>query len=304
MSERTHAGFAMRTPFERRYVKDLAASAHPDAVRAFNATPPVRRKYFAGARGMYRPEHHYVVAPPRWECTAEGKVWLGVFAHEIGHAIDMHGRGVAKARSIALAPAIRRDRARLGARIAAERRLPKRQRGCGGAGGLCRFPAGARAVLLRTLPHAMAAATFARTWHDGAPREALRDLAERMTPIEVAGQDPRRSRQARETARLMAYALATVGDFIGAVYDLEGGGRSRGYYNRFPAVSGPSLTVGHTAEAFANAFVSDVLEGRELLSYLTRTAAPSTHAAYRNLLAGIGRAGPEGGKLSRDSSSR
>lgn len=291
----------MRTPFERRYVKDLAASAHPDAVRAFNATPPVRRKYFAGARGLYRPEHHYVVAPPRWERTAEGKVWLGVFAHEIGHAIDMHGRGVAGARSIALAPAIRRDRVRLCACVAAERRLPKRQNG---NEGLCRFPAGARAVLLRTLPHAEAAATFARTWHGGAPREALRELAERMTPMDVAGNDPRRSRQALEAARLMIYALASVGDFIAAVYDLEDDGRSRGYYRRFPAVSGPALTIGHTAEAFANAFVADVLEGRELLSYLTRTAAPSTHAAYRSLLAGIGRAAAVGGHVSRDSSSR
>ncbi len=284
-----HAGFAVRTPFERRYVKDLAASAHPDAVRAFNATPPVRRKYFAGARGLYRPEHHYVVAPPCWERTAEGKVWLGVFAHEIGHAIDMHGRGVAGARSIALVPAIRRDRALLGARIAAGHRPPKRQENGEGARGLCGLPAEARAALLHTLPHAEAAAAFARSWHEGALREALRELAGRLASMQAAGARSRRERQARETARLMAYALASVGDFIAAVYDLEGNGRSADYYRQFPAISGPYLTVGHTAEAFANAFVSDVLEGRELLSYLTRTAAPCTHAAYRSLLAGIGR---------------
>lgn len=289
MFQPLHDGFAVRTPFERRYVKDLAAGAHPDAVRAFNATPPVRRKYFAGARGLYRPEHHYVVAPPCWERTAEGKVWLGVFAHEIGHAIDMHGRGVAGARSIALVPAIRRDRARLGASIAAEHRPGKRGGKREETGELFCFPAGARAVLLRTLPHVEAAAAFARAWHDGALREALRELAGRLGPTEAEGTGSRRNREAREAARLMAYALSSVGDFIGAVYDLEGYGRSLDYYRQFPAVSGPYLTIGHTAEAFANAFVSDVLEGRELLSYLTRTAAPSTHAAYRNLLAAIGR---------------
>ncbi|SDU15425.1 hypothetical protein [Stappia sp. ES.058] len=275
------AGFAVRTPFERHYVKDLSASAHPDAVRAFNATPSVRRKFFAGSHGAYRAGHHYIVAPARWEQTVEGKVWLGVFAHESGHAIDLHDRGARGGRSVWLAPAIRQDRKEMP-------EPPFRGPGLRGPGrgdaerALRAFPDAARAVLLAWLPGRGAAGRFAVAWTDGRLDDAIRGFI-RLRRRSAAAPVP------CDDARLQLYALAKVGDFIGAVYDRErGGGHSRAYYRAFSPVHGASLTIGHTAEAFANAFVSDVVAGTELLSFLVETAAPHTHAAYRVLLRRIG----------------
>ncbi|WP_156884464.1 hypothetical protein [Stappia stellulata] len=269
----------MRTSFERHYVKDLAVNAHPDAVRAFNATPPVRRKFFAGSRGAYRAGHHYVVAPQRWERTVDGKVWVGVFAHEIGHAIDLHGRGPRGGRSLWLAPAIRRDRAAMPPRPQPDFGRPRRgefERA------LCAFPDAARAVLLAWLPADGAAGRFAVAWADGRLEEAIGGFIRlRRTTAVVSA--------CREDARLQLYALAKVGDFIGAVYDgRRGGGHARTYYRELPPLIGPSLTVGHPAEAFANAYVCDVITGMELLSFLVASAAPHTHAAYRVLLRCIG----------------
>ncbi len=315
MAESTQQAFALRTPFERRYAAGLSKRAHPDAVRAFNATPPVRRKYFSGAAGLYRPGHHYVVAPPRWEHTPEGALWLGVFAHEMGHAVDMHGRGAAGGRSVWLAPAIRHDRARMAGHD------PRGQNGWQ-AGALARFPPAARDLLARAFPDADAA-DFACRWHGGAMREALLIFVRRLVAAEgeaVDGGLPANGRGARrrgrpaDARRLLAYALASIDDFLAAVYDLDGAAPTTGadglrasrrsaYFRSFPALAGPSLTAGHAAEAFANAFAADVLEGTELLSYLTRTAAPSTHAAYRAVLAQIG-GGSSGGEISPGSSSR
>ena len=274
-------GFAARTSFERHYVKDLSARAHPDAVRAFNATPPVRRKFFAGNRGAYRAGHHYIVAPARWERTAEGKLWLGVFAHESGHAIDLYGRDARGGRSMWLAPAIRQDR----------KEMPPRPRPAPGASmprqrdlerALHAFPEAARAVLMAWLPGRGAAGRFAVAWTHGRLEEAIGGVIRlRRRPAASPAQ--------HEDVRLQLYALAKVGDFIGAVYDRErGGGHPRAYYRAFPRLAGPSLTVGHAAEAFANAFVSDVVAGTELLSFLVASAAPHTHAAYRILLHRIG----------------
>lgn len=275
------AGFAARTPFERHYVRDLSANAHPDAVRAFNATPPVRRKFFAGSRGAYRAGHHYIVAPARWERTVEGKLWLGVFAHESGHAIDLHGRGARGGRSLWLAPAIRQDRKAMPPRppVAPEARVPKRQEQ---ERALHAFPEAARAVLMAWLPGRAAAGRFAVAWTHGRLEEAIGGVLglRRRRAVAPGLQDD---------ARLQAYALAKVGDFIGAVYDRErGGGHPRAYYRAFPPLQGASLTVGHLSEAFANAFVCDVVAGTELLSFLVATAAPNTHAAYRILLKRIG----------------
>lgn len=274
-------GFAARTSFERHYVKDLSARAHPDAVRAFNATPPVRRKFFAGNRGAYRAGHHYIVAPARWERTAEGKLWLGVFAHESGHAIDLYGRDARGGRSVWLAPAIRQDR----------KEMPPRPRPAPGAStprqrdlerALHAFPEAARAVLTAWFPGRGVAGRFAVAWTHGRLEEAIGGvIGQRRRPETSPAQ--------YEDVRLQLYALAKVGDFIGAVYDRErGGGHPRAYYRAFPPLAGPSLTVGHAAEAFANAFVSDVVAGTELLSFLVASAAPHTHAAYRILLHRIG----------------
>lgn len=281
MAENCAAGFAARTPFERHYVKDLSPAAHPDAVRAFNATPPVRRKFFAGSRGAYRADHHYIVAPPRWERTAEGKLWLGIFAHESGHAIDLHGRGVHGGRSLWLAPAIRQDRKQMPPRptlVSGSPAIPRPEP----ERALHAFPEAARAVLTAWLPARGAAGRFAVAWTHGRLEEAIGGaLRPRSGHVGLSGP--------AEEARLRLYALAKVGDFIGAVYDRQrGGGHPRSYYRAFPPLAGPSLTVGHMAEAFANAFVCDVVAGTELLSFLVASAAPHTHAAYRTLLRRIG----------------
>jgi hypothetical protein len=272
-------GFAARTSFERNYVKDLSARAHPDAVRAFNATPPVRRKFFAGSRGAYRAGQHYIVAPARWEKTAEGKLWLGVFAHESGHAIDLYGRDARGGRSLWLAPAIRQDRREMPSRpLTAPGVSMPRQRDLERA--LHAFPDAARAVLMAWLPGRGAAGRFAVAWTHGRLEEAIGGIIRRRRAM---------SRALEEDSRLQLYALTKVGDFIGAVYDRErGGGHPRAYYRAFSSLQGPSLTVGHAAEAFANAFVSDAVAGTELLSFLVATAAPHTHAAYRLLLKRIG----------------
>lgn len=272
----------MRTPFERHYVKDLAGNAHPDAVAAFNATRPVRRKYFPGAAGRYRPEDHYVVAPARWERTPEGKVWLGIFAHETGHAIDHDGRPSGQGRSIWMGPAIRRDRMGMVSRSEVERGALAH---VDGEWALGRFPPGARAWLLEGLPGRAEATCFARCWSVGRMEQAIDAYAQaRLTLSSRVRKGP-----PGEDARLQVYAMAKVNDYIGAVYDLErGGGHSRAYYRQFLPLAGSALTIGHAAEAFANAFVADVLEGTELLSFLVRSAAPHTHAAYRFLLRRIG----------------
>ncbi len=265
------AGFALRTPFERRYVSAFSASAHPDAVRAFNATPPVARKFFPGARGLYRTGHHYVVAPASWAEMPEGAGWVAVVAHEIGHAVDFHGRGVANGRSLWLAPAIRRDRATLDGRLQSAM-AGSREKGDARLA-LAHFPSAARARLLHLVPDPGAAGTFAAVWNVGRMEEALALLGRSALAL----------RSDREAT--VPHALVKISDFIGAVYDLErGGGHSRRYYRSFGQILGPALTVGHTAEAFANAFLADVLEGTELLSFLAASSAPATHAAYREIL--------------------
>ncbi|WP_349360952.1 hypothetical protein [Stappia sp.] len=277
MSRGQAARFAERTAFERHYVKHLSENANPVAILAFNATPPVKRKFPAGARGAYRADGHYIVAPARFEAMPDGAIWVGVFAHEMGHAIDLHGRPADQGgRSIWLAPAIRRDRDRIG-----ERWVAARSRVAGEGREMPEFPPAAHACLLALIADRREARRVARQWRAGRMEEALAALirARRGAP---AGRSPACD------PRLQIYGFAVVGAFIGAVYDLaRGSGPPRAYYRRFRHLGTPTLTIAHAAEAFANAYVADVLEGTELLSFLVRTAAPHTHAAYRVLLARI-----------------
>uniref|UniRef100_UPI003BAA803B hypothetical protein n=1 Tax=Stappia sp. TaxID=1870903 RepID=UPI003BAA803B len=276
----------MRTGFERQYVTAFSTEAHPDAVAAFNATPPVRRKFFPGSGGLYRADAHYIVAPARWRGTAAGRVWVGVVAHELGHAVDLSGRAGRVGRSVWLAPAIRQDRACLECDGGLP---PKAFAGNGGAAGgragtLAVFPDAARERLLALADGGEAASLFAVQWWAGRAEVALAGLSRRLETLAARRRDG-------GCLRLARYGLRAVGDFIGAVYDLRRGwGHSRAYYRGHGQILGPHLTVGHVAEAFANAFMADVIEGTELLSFLMSSAAPYTYRAYRMLVARIGRA--------------
>lgn len=268
------AGFALRTPFERQYVTAFSREAHPDAVRAYNATPPVRRKFFPGVGGRYRADAHYIVAPARWRDVAEGVRWVGIVAHELGHAIDCHGRGGGPGRSVWLAPALRRDRMRL-AEAAREACAPVEP-----AAALARLPAAVRARLVRLAGGVEAACAFAVAWSGGRHLPALDGLG-RCLAARPGGGD--------ETAILARYGLGRVAAFLGAVRDLDiPGGHGRAYYRRHGQILGPELTLGHVAEAFADAFFADVIDGGALYAFLIADAAPATHAAYRLLIARIG----------------
>ena len=283
----TPAGFRIRTQFERQYVTAFSPTAHPDAVAAFNATPPVRRKFFPGSGGLYRAGAHYIVAPARWRGTVDDRVWVGVVAHELGHAVDFHGRSGWVGRSVWLAPAVRYDRVCLARGGSLPSRVATRNGddARSGDGALARFPSLPRARLLALAGGREAASLFAVLWWAGCVEAALSALLKRLEGL---------ARQGREAVGpgLACYGLRGVGDFIGAVHDLgRGWGHSRAYYRRHGQIQGPHLTVGHVAEAFANAFMADVIEGTELLSFLMRSAAPNTYRAYRMLVARIGRAG-------------
>ena len=270
-----------RTPFERHYLPYLSDNAWGDAIRALLKTPPVRRKYFFGAPGSYRIASHYIVAPARFETMPEGAVWIGVVAHEFGHAVDFHGRSVAQGgRSIWLAPAMQRDRSGFVSRIDLARRpVPAEP-----TAALRRFPAAARACRVGLLADCDAAERVARAWSSGQLEEAIAILIRLRRMRATTRQRP----APRHDPVLQSYAFAKIGAFIAAVYDLDrGSGPSRAYLRSFRGLPGASLTVGHVAEAFANAFLADVLEGTELLSFLARSAAPHTHAAYRAVLARI-----------------
>jgi hypothetical protein len=281
----TPAGFGIRTEFERQYVTAFSPAAHPDAVAAFNATPPVRRKFFPGGGGLYHADAHYIVAPARWRGTVAGCAWVGVVAHELGHAVDLHRRSGRVGRSVWLAPALRRDRHCLERGGDLPMRAGAEEAGGLGVheGALARFPRASRERLVTLSGAEDAAAFFASLWWAGRAEAALAALLARLEARLREGDDG-------GWLRLACHGLRGVGDFIGAVYDLcRGWGHSRAYYRRHGQIHGPHLTVGHVAEAFANAFMADVIEGRELLSFLMGSAAPHTYRAYRLLVARIGR---------------
>lgn len=258
-----------RNEFERTYAARLGKDLDERYVRAFEKTTPVKLEN-SESGGFYRFSDHGMVIPADWQKAEARAKWVGTFAHEYGHAIDADGRDVMTLRSVAMADAIADDR---GALLAREVKGSEP-------------PAGARTHLQdMTGGNAEAVAEFGRRMQAGEFDRAMDGLAAEMQ---------RRYRESgyvlTDDLRLDLYALGNIKDFLGAVTDLHlGAGHSKGYYGRFPAYReddgrGGKVTAGHTAEAFANAFMANILEKHALWSYMIDQMGPRTAKAFRAII--------------------
>jgi SPP1 gp7 family putative phage head morphogenesis protein len=256
-----------RNEFERTYAARLGKDIDEPFVQAFEKTRPVtlvdREK-----RGFYRFDHAMEI-PADWRQANERAKWVGTFAHEYGHAIDFDGRTVTTSRSAAMADAIAEDRRALMAQEIKAADVP---------------PAADEHLRNLTGGNAEAVAEFGRLMKsgdfDGAMDAIKRELLRRHRENGYTLTDE---------MRLDSYALGNIQDFLGAVTDLgRGFGHSKRYYSDFPKIrdadNGGAVTVGHTAEAFANAYMANVLEKHALWSYMIEQMGPRTAKAFRAII--------------------
>ncbi|TBE67435.1 minor capsid protein [Rhizobium ruizarguesonis] len=257
-----------RNDFERTYAAKLGKDLDESFVKAFEKTTPVKL-VDTDSGGFYQFADHSMFIPADWQKAAGGAKWVGTFAHEYGHAVDADGRGITTLRSAAMADAIAEDRRAIVAGEVKAADVPE-----------------AAAAHLHTLTdgNAEAVARFGRLMKAG-------DFDGAMDTI--TGELQRRHRENGYTLtddlRLDGYALGNMKDFLGAVTDLaRGAGHSKQYYRKFPSFRddgrGGQVTVGHTAEAFANAFMANVLEKRALWSYMIEQMGPRTAKAFRAII--------------------
>lgn len=264
----------MRTDFERQYVPELDATGPEVYRRAFNATPAPASIFAPPNRGAhYQPARHEIVMP-RERPQYDRRPLHTTFAHEMGHAVDMHGIvGEKNVRSARLAAAIKKDR--------------KAMRSG------------------KDAPHAVMTDDVRKA---GAEALGLADDdKDTLTKIESAfkARNPddamglieniRYERRGRlglphpgDTLEHTAMAmLSQLSDYVEAVTDGKRGGRygghGREYYRRFARLA-PGVTVGHTAEAFAHVFSASVAKNHAFWRYALRAAAPNVFDAAEQIV--------------------
>ncbi|MBX5238635.1 minor capsid protein [Rhizobium sp. NLR22b] len=259
---------APRNAIEKSYTDRLGKDIDPRFVKAFEKTTPVKMVDSATG-GFYRFDDHAMLIPADWTQTRDRLKWVGTFAHEYGHAIDLDGRKVDTLRSAAMAQAISEDRQALIAGSVKGKALPDEAR---------------KQLLSMVGDDAKAAGDFERLMKDGEFENAMDVIVE-----ELRRRNRESNYQPSDEMRLDNYALGNMMDFLGAVSDLERGhGHSKGYYSRFPSLRedgrGGQVTAGHTAEAFANAYMANVLEKHALWSYMIDQMGPRTARAFRAII--------------------
>ncbi|WP_057464358.1 hypothetical protein [Pseudovibrio sp. POLY-S9] len=261
--------FEVRTPFEKAYLGSLDSEAHPDFIKAFNATAPVG---WGSSRGgaYYRPSTHSIHMVKSWRNSKRGKSLVGVFAHEYGHAIDEYK--AARPRSGALLPAMREDLDRIR----------------GGKGSVT-LPDGEKRERLDAYLAKMygvdgnqQAQNFLQKIQQGDFSGALRDLDRALY------YNARNGSISADDGSFWRGAVLNMNDFLGSLTNLEyGHGHTAKYYAQFPYLGndnqGNRITDGNVAEIFANGYFAHVSEGRELWEFLIEAMAPKTTHAIRKI---------------------
>lgn len=263
-------GFVPRNSVERSYLAEFDSSADKDFIGAFNATKPVDIVDTARG-GFYVPDGHKMHVPKNWESLPDSRRWIVTFAHEYGHAIDMDGRTISTPRSISMADAVVRDRDRLASGGLAIEPMPQK----------------ARDVLEDVFAKGDPAAKRVETLLTAGRFEDALDAFEqgvRRRDKAIGGPDGKTFYDYKFRGML--------NDYIGSVTDLKfGRGHSLQYYRQFETIRADSdggiVTVGHVAEAFANAFAAHTLPGRVLWEYIIRSMAPNTAKAAKDLVRSI-----------------
>ncbi|ANL84663.1 minor capsid protein [Rhizobium phaseoli] len=257
-----------RNEFERIYATKLGKDLDERYVKAFENTTPVKLKD-TDSGGFYRFDDHSMSIPADWRTAENRAKWVGTFAHEYGHAIDADGRTVVTLRSAAMADAIAEDRRALMAWQVKASDVPP------AANEHLRDLMGGNDEAVAEFGRLMTAGDFDRAM-DTIKRELLRRHQENGYTV-------------TDDLLLDMYALGNMRDFLGSVTDLgRGYGHSKLYYSKFPSYRddgrGGQVTAAHAAEAFANAFMANVLEKHALWAYMIEQMGPRTARAFRAII--------------------
>jgi len=229
--------------------------------------------------GNYSPERHEIMMPSDWKKSTHRKKWVGTFFHEVGHAVDFGpsgNRDYTKAKSVAMMDDLLADRADLVRPVGDPLRKKPSEA----------MPPEADRQLQAILKDDDGGAEF--EFHEamdaGDFEKAVAVIQGTIRKRSLNSRSPEVLETELDDIYLHQYIMGNVNDFLGAITDLERGrGHSKAYYANFQKI-GDGVTVGHVAEAFANAFMGHTLEFPELLQWMMESMAPRTIAKFRQII--------------------